>query len=584
MYFHGGGHNDYGGNEVIGFNYHDLAWDFRIPLNITPEDRPVAAYPPEAFAEDIYPGGGPGATHTYDGLVYAPTTGEVFRFGGVGYWPHASRVQNQSNSTVFVFNPRETHPRWQHIGEVLPAIAADGPSVKSRFDPQSGKIVVRGRNGEAQFDPATRTWSRPTLWSQFESQGSLGNDPTGQIVWYADNKRMWVATNGLRAVAAGPYDGRKPFCPKQGMDWHPGAQLLVVWCGSAEVRTWDPTNDLWQSYIPANEAAPQPRPGRSQGVFSKWAYLDAYDVFIGYNNIKQGVWFFRLPSKSSVDPRRARLAAQGFDCADGVLNWQCPDLQAALIDSGALPTGIYRSGAVINRTGTYDFAGSRLVRAIRGKAALIVRSDGVTLRNLACREIATGSGNGACVRQQARTLRIENARMTDGQSFLLGNPDMQALVIDGLEIENVGGDCSRKCGRAHGVYYNANQGDLTVRNARLSRARDGAHLIKSGAAVTRVEHSVLDERDGAGSRAIDAYNGGHLILHDVTIYARADDGNREVIGWDHEQRVEHPDNRITFDNVTIYCDGSSRLIGFRAGNAPTLENAEAIKWPNGRCM
>jgi hypothetical protein len=584
MYFHGGGHHDYGGNEVIGFNYHDLEWDFRIPLNLVPQGRSVASYPPDAFARDVYPSGAPGATHTYDGIVYAPATGEVFRFGGVGYWPRSSAVQNMSNEGVFVFDPDAERPAWQHVGTVPADLAANGPSVKSRLDPRTGHILVRGRHGEASFDPTTRAWGPVSTWSAFESQGSIGSDPTGTAVWYADNKQMWVKQDGRKAVAADPYGGGEPFCDKQGMDWHPGHRVLAVWCGGAEVRTWDPASQRWESYRPEGEDAAAPTAGQSKGVFSKWAYLPDYDVFIGYNNTEQGVWFFRLPARSSPDPRRERLAAQGFECADGVLDWPCPDLQDALAGAGAPPTGVYRSGALIDRAGSYDFAGSRLTRAIRGKAAVIVRAEQVTLRNLACQGISVPSGNGACVRQQSAALTIEGARMSGGQSFLLGNPGMRSLVVSGLEIAEVGGDCSQKCGRAHGIYYNANQGELTVRRSQLRRARDAAHLIKSGAAVTRIEDTVLDERDGAGSRAIDAYNGGHLILRNVTIHARADDGNREIIGWDYGERSEHPRNRITFDNVTIHCDYGSRLLGYRRGNAPTLENAESIAWPDGQCM
>ncbi len=279
------------------------------------------------------------------------------------------------------------------------------------------------------------------------------------------------------------------------------------------------------------------------------------------------------PAASEATPARggdgpkAALEARGFTCSDAVEGWGCPDLQRRLAEARpgellALPKGDYVQ-CVVQPKGKplrLDFQGSRLHgKACAGKAA-IVQTAPLQIRNVECFDIAVPHGNGACVRHQSGGLALHDVIFRDSQSGVLASPNAGPLRIRGGRFEGLGGDCSLKCGRAHGIYY---QGpELHIRGATFARARDEGHLVKTGAAKTVIVDSTFDETEGLGSRVIDAYNGGILELRDIRILATPGDGNPDVIGFDHERRQDHPENRITVAGSRIDCAGGP-LVGGR---------------------
>ena len=72
----GGGHNDYGGNEIYAFDLATLQWK---RLN-----DPSAPNPCEESTADHKPS----ARHTYGGLAYLADDDRLFSFGGVLFCPH----------------------------------------------------------------------------------------------------------------------------------------------------------------------------------------------------------------------------------------------------------------------------------------------------------------------------------------------------------------------------------------------------------------------------------------------------------------------------------------------------------------
>jgi hypothetical protein len=77
-----------------------------------------------------------------------------------------------------------------------------------------------------------------------------------------------------------------------------------------------------------------------------------------------------------------------------------------------------------------------------------------------------------------------------------------------------------------------------------------------------LENVTLDETRGTGSRLIDAFNGGELVIRDSQLLAHPDDGNADVIGFRAEGRVDHTTDRVEIDADTVIdCAGGQLVNG-----------------------
>jgi len=202
----------------------------------------------------------------------------------------------------------------------------------------------------------------------------------------------------------------------------------------------------------------------------------------------------------------------------------------------------------------------------------VVQAD-ARIRDLECSEITVSSGNGACIRQETDHVTLERVHFHDSQEGVLTNQSVLSLTIEDSRFSRLGGDCRIKCGRAHGIYYGASTGELTIRNSIFRLPQHQGHLIKSGASRTVIENSTLDERVGKGSRLIDAYNGGVLVLRNTTL-ENAPGGNSNVIGYDFEGRADHRVNRIVLEAVTARCRGGLLLDGRNSFFEAEMERAD----------
>lgn len=74
----GGGHGDYGGNEIYVFDIGTLKWS--LAWGPSPNIPPVGGSCSETYSD-----GNPASRHTYDGLVYLPTIDKFWGHGGSLY-------------------------------------------------------------------------------------------------------------------------------------------------------------------------------------------------------------------------------------------------------------------------------------------------------------------------------------------------------------------------------------------------------------------------------------------------------------------------------------------------------------------
>ncbi|GGO05033.1 hypothetical protein GCM10007972_02020 [Iodidimonas muriae] len=340
---------------------------------------------------------------------------------------------------------------------------------------------------------------------------------------------------------------------------------FYLWDGSGNLyRTRD--FKAWASF---NDGS---GPRGLKSLFNKFFYIPKLNAFLGLSN-DQDIWLVRPPAETS---KAQASLPDGFVCSDFIAGKECQNLQSLVEDGGTidLPKGIYAQCALIKSPTILNGNGSIIQdMACRNKAALIINADS-TIRDIGCRNIFVNDGNGACIRQQTKTLTLDHVTFENAQSGVLTNKDIHSLTVKNSTFQNLGGDCKVKCGRAHGIYYGTNGGTLTIQNSQFLSARHEGHLVKSGAAKLVIENSLFDERKGDGSRVIDAFNGGIISLDTVEIFAKNGDGNRDVIGFGYERRAPLPTHSITITDSRIDC-ATGWLVHGKIDVEPKIINSPA---------
>jgi nitrous oxidase accessory protein NosD len=82
-------------------------------------------------------------------------------------------------------------------------------------------------------------------------------------------------------------------------------------------------------------------------------------------------------------------------------------------------------------------------RACEGKAALVARGNGTTVRNLTLTRIRVADGNGAGIRAEGRDLTIERTRFVNDQiGILAGDGDSTSLIVRDCEFAGNGTDAT----------------------------------------------------------------------------------------------------------------------------------------------
>lgn len=141
----GGGHNDYGGNEVYVFDVETMAWS-RIwgPSPNIPE----AGNDP---CNETYPDGNPASRHTYDAIEFLPSVDRFWSQGG----------------SLFCGNGNGTAATWLFdFGALEWTQAADFSSTYyetlgavSAYDPVTGNVFEQATRMFGEYDPIANTWT-----------------------------------------------------------------------------------------------------------------------------------------------------------------------------------------------------------------------------------------------------------------------------------------------------------------------------------------------------------------------------------------------------------------------------------------
>lgn len=320
MYFTGGGHADYGGNEVYEFDLNEGRWARLTdpsPLEylfVTYDynSRPNKPWRKLCWMPNVAKL--PGSAHTYDGLQYSTRTETIFNYvmrtaNGSCFEDKEDRHKDdpavlgkrmETSTGWYEFNPSRTTERnglpplsWRKVfdyGQLKSVRIHQGfPRTAELSD---GRILFGSNFRTVIYDPTNPSMS--TLRA-FSNQADWGDgtaiyDPKRDWIWSIHGRGLlsFEAKSGLlsQKIRTTVAHGKSLAQDKKGD--------LVLWSGGSSVYTVNPDARI-PDWLLIDWKDKGPKPGTSR-VYGKWVYLKQHDVFAGISNYKTGFFIYKQPT------------------------------------------------------------------------------------------------------------------------------------------------------------------------------------------------------------------------------------------------------------------------------------------------
>lgn len=284
----GGGHNDYGGNEVYAFDINTLKWSIVAQQSAS---IPTANSTNNCVA--TYADGNPVSRHTYDALEYLPAQDALWMHGGSRYCGPGSGGNDTWHYQLFT-------NKWVRQANLPVASTLE---MVSAYDKNTGHIYLTGPMGSLdlyEFSPESNTWKVAASGSI--ADGMTGAfDPKRKIFIaigndYYGNQRVYAydlsQPNPVRATWSTHGDTEVLNKRYPGIDYDPVTDKIVAWIGGSAVYTLDMDTKAWKKINTTGMVVPDTPP--SQGIYNRWRYIPSKNAFIVVNGIDQNVFIYKL--------------------------------------------------------------------------------------------------------------------------------------------------------------------------------------------------------------------------------------------------------------------------------------------------
>lgn len=533
LYAHGGGHTNYGGNEVYRADITAGTWE-----RLTDPSPYLGEEYPDIGPDCHAPITGPPSTHTYAGVVWNPVRETVMLLApGVGFSQPGYCTETYAGTTPvqyrYEFDPQAlqwtsyevpTHPRTGF------AVYVPKHSKTYAVDYYGGQLVVDNEWNMAAFGKATRANEHTPVY-----------DEQRDVVWTIQGRQRYfhryaVTTDKLVFSERIPV----PADVSNVLGAAPGIAMRngLIWMfGGVEVVTYDPDSGEWQ--ILSSNA---PQGGRTYAKFHYWQARDNF-VFVS----DQGAVFLLDPNKlraESVDPNAKRATVNNIE-------YETISQAVAASQDGDTITihpGIYREAVRIDRNGiTIKAEGVVIDGATYGnKATFVQYGDDLTIEGIEAKNLAVPGENAALVRMEpsANNLTLRGVYVHDSQAgFALTGKGTGTVLVEDSKVERTGFG-----GQAHAIYVGTGAERLIVRRTVFADGVRLGHLVKSRAPLNVIEDSVIDGGETNGSRLIDTPCGGRLEVRRTRLRQSPASDNKELIGTSLES-CQTPDPVIVLEDV-----------------------------------
>lgn len=286
----GGGHTDYGGNEVYAFDVNTLTWALLTLPSAGPYDQPVLS------------DGRPVSVHSYDGLEYLPPPIDRMFARGAGLY----RLANASTKPWF-FNFDANN--WEQLSDFPESAAVP----MGAFDPVSRLVYLLGSNNLYSYNPATDQWTYLQASPGYVGDATMAIDPKRRKMVRIGNGTMhvWDLNNMSVNASALSTSGAKEIIGNDapGFVYDPVSDRFVAWSGGSAVYSLNMDTLVWTLHSPAagNSVTPTAVTA-SGGTYGRFQYIPSKNAFIAVNATDENVYFYKLSSGSGGSPP-ARPAA-----------------------------------------------------------------------------------------------------------------------------------------------------------------------------------------------------------------------------------------------------------------------------------
>jgi len=280
----GGGHADYGGNELYVFDINTLQWA-RIwgPSAGIPEGVGTCS--------ETYPDGNPASRHTYDGLEYLPLQDRFWANGGALYC-------GSGGSSLATWTFDISTLKWERKMGLSNAI---GSTPVSAYDPVTGHIFFQGYVNFLEYDPASDTWTKRGSYDKGISGGhTAAIDPKrrkfimiggGEVVIYDIGKTGTLPMQKISTTGSNEIVSNAKY---SGIDYDPVSDRIIVWNGGTSVYSLNMDTYVWTLLPPAPTNVVIPTSPPTQGTFGRFRYIPSKNAFILVNSIDDNVYFYKL--------------------------------------------------------------------------------------------------------------------------------------------------------------------------------------------------------------------------------------------------------------------------------------------------
>ncbi|MBK6697066.1 MAG: hypothetical protein IPG50_33500 [Myxococcales bacterium] len=287
----GGGHRDYGGNELYAFDLNALAWSRLTDPTPTPPDNVPYAAP-----------GIPSSSHTYNSVQYVPSIDSFCGFGVNAMWGIGNSDPAPTNCFSFQTN------KWRRMVDTT----SGGLGTITAVDESTGFMWGKGTGYTPSYQAATAlAWLDAAANTYNVKPGDNSDlaydyyltaaiDPVSKtmVAVGAGAAWAWNLNTGARTtlVTTGPKDIEAAINP--GLAWDSSVKRLVGWKGGSEVFTLDLPTKTWTKVAAAGTVVPTT--AQEKGTFGRFRYSPAKNVYVLVNSVDDNVFVYRLSNGTGV--------------------------------------------------------------------------------------------------------------------------------------------------------------------------------------------------------------------------------------------------------------------------------------------
>ncbi len=302
LFIWGGGHMDYGGNEVYRLRLTDLTWE-----RLTNPSKYIEPCSPVCKTIDDTPT----SAHSYDGVQYIFEVDRLWVGSGSGYpsgngapQSYFFNVQNLTWEKKKVERVGWLGSDWDPITKLV--LINDNAARLTAWDPLSDTYHNTSSANWSVSDTSSALDWRTRKYISLSGDRKGGRllywdlkdvkfrDPTSKIPWnqFAQTYRV----EGDTLVKFMP-----PTSNRMGLEYDPDTGFLVAWDGGPSVWTLNTETWIWTEITPKSVHNPNRMEEsnstreKTRGIYGRWRYIPSLKVFFGYNDVNGNPWLFKMP-------------------------------------------------------------------------------------------------------------------------------------------------------------------------------------------------------------------------------------------------------------------------------------------------